>query len=147
MNDMNDMKVNVEESTVKRFDKSDSTRRPLFKFFFEKGNKKIIVYACVFYDYLLFNVKLNESRNDDFWRQKLSTSIRDFNREQILNQIYLEPGETMTLIPKLNIQEFQFIYNFVSGYVIEKMIHESIKIVKEIKNPISAWKIEGRRIE
>ena len=143
MDDMDDMKVHVEESTVKRFDKSDSTRRPLFKFFFEKGNKKIIVYACVFYDYLLFNVKLNERNDYDFWREKLSTSIRDFNKEQILNQSYLEPGETISLIPKLNIQEFQFIYNFVSGYVIEKMIHESIKIVKEIKNPITAW----RRIE
>ena len=143
MDDMDDMKVHVEESTIKRFDKSDSTRRPLFKFFFEKGNKKIIVYACVFYDYLLFNVKLNERNDYDFWREKLSTSIRDFNKEQILNQSYLEPGETISLIPKLNIQEFQFIYNFVSGYVIEKMIHESIKIVKEIKNPITAW----RRIE
>ena len=135
---MDDMNVNVEESTIKQLAKSDSRHRPLFKFSFERGTKKITVHACVFYDgHLLFNAMLNEVDNIAIWRPKLSTSIRDFNKQTAL---YLEPGEKNSLIPKLTAAEFQFVYNFVLKHVLENASHEKIEIADEIKNPTSAWR-------
>jgi len=130
--------VSVEESTIKHPVKSNVERRPLFRFLFQNEEKSLVVYSCVFYNCILYTVKVDD--NDVLaycsWRNKLTASIRDFNRENEENKDYLEPGENIKKIPKLTSREFDFIYNFVVGYVIEKMPNESIKIEKEPKNPL-----------